>query len=283
MTVFSVPFLDPPVTAVPPPTAPLPIGPSAPAGTVPDAYADWTGGFSDLVSVANSVLHQIDPTAAPITERSARHYQQVGALGRGTKSGRTALFSAPDLAALVATKGLIKEGFPLAHVPQVMAVEAGGPAFLSSASNSFGAGDGVSVGCSTPDAVGVVAALMSNAGLSPTGGAASEAIVTLNTVAPMSLFGAAPFVGSSESKTMASSAAVARPLSAAAHAYRARSVAAPIPPPPVSTAVPGAAARVHPLPHGAWVTVPETVAAPEQRRGVAVALRALADALERTP
>lgn len=72
-------------------------------------YHDWTGSFTELVKTANAILQDDFPDREPLTERTARHYQNVGVLGKGEKEGRSARFALPDLVALVNAKAMAKD------------------------------------------------------------------------------------------------------------------------------------------------------------------------------
>ena len=82
--------------------------------TWPDQYALWTGDFSELIKTANEIVEGLgyDPD---ITERSVRNYQHRAVVGRGQRQGKSSVFSFADLAELVATKTLIKEGWNLSQ------------------------------------------------------------------------------------------------------------------------------------------------------------------------
>jgi hypothetical protein len=80
-----------------------------------DQYSDWQGTWPELVDTANQILANQFHNAKPITERLARHYQAKGAVSRGNKLGRAAIFGVRDLMSLVSTKKLVTEGFPLEY------------------------------------------------------------------------------------------------------------------------------------------------------------------------
>lgn len=83
----------------------------------------WSGSFIDLVAKANQLWSRLSPKSEPITERSARHYQQTGVLGRGVRHGRSSLFFARDVAALVSAKSLAHERWPLEQVQKLLSID----------------------------------------------------------------------------------------------------------------------------------------------------------------
>lgn len=74
---------------------------------------NWSGDFNDLVSTANDVLPSLNRSAAPITPRLVRRYQEAGAVGRGKREGKSSRFGWNELAALAMTKAIVQGGWPL--------------------------------------------------------------------------------------------------------------------------------------------------------------------------
>ena len=129
--------------------------------TWPDGYADWHGSFDELVATAQRILGEAGGQAA-LSPSLVRHYQSVGLVGRGVKEGRSAKFGVEDLAAVLATKGLVKQGLSLDVAQKVMAYAPELPsAFYANTVASPPSQDHGP----TPAAVGAVAALMAQAGL----------------------------------------------------------------------------------------------------------------------
>lgn len=81
---------------------------NAPSKVWPDDYLHWTGSFEDMLSQASEILATLAPGLEPPTASLARYYQQQNLLGRGTRKGRSSIFSFDDLATLVATKQMAK-------------------------------------------------------------------------------------------------------------------------------------------------------------------------------
>jgi len=87
----------------------------------PNDYLSWTGSFSDLVTTAAEVVALLEPSVKAPTERSLRDYQQRGLLGRGQRQGgNKAVFGFDDLQRVVATKGLVKQNWTLAHASSLL-------------------------------------------------------------------------------------------------------------------------------------------------------------------
>lgn len=137
----------------------------------PNDYHAWTGSFGELVRTAGQVLSEQDPQARKPTASLVRHYQQLGAVGRGMPQGRSRQFSFEDLAAVVATKGLVKRGVGLDMATQVLS--------QSSPAQKLSYADYTEAGSNTPkvapEAVDTVAQLLSQAGLPKQAGFAHSA------------------------------------------------------------------------------------------------------------
>lgn len=121
----------------------------------PQDYQRWSGSFSELVHTAGEVVAAQDPQARKPTASLVRHYQQIGAVGRGEREGKAKTFTFEDLAAIVATKGLIKQGLGLGVASSLM--NSASPALKIAYSDPKGG---------PAEAVQTVAAMMSQAGLS---------------------------------------------------------------------------------------------------------------------
>lgn len=81
----------------------------------PEDYQNWSGSFDELVDTARAIQSEWAPTEKLLNPRLVRHYQSVGAVGRGVREGRSSRFYFSDLAALMATKSLVKEGWTLSN------------------------------------------------------------------------------------------------------------------------------------------------------------------------
>lgn len=92
----------------------------------PDDYADWHGSFDELVGTARQVLARqgTDRRCLP-SPRIVRHYQAIGAVGRGVRRGREAVFGVDDLTRVVATKHLVKNGWRLDNASAALQAAAG--------------------------------------------------------------------------------------------------------------------------------------------------------------
>lgn len=83
-------------------------------------YLTWTGTFDELVATATTVLQTLRPQDKPLSARLVRHYIQEGLIGRGTREGRTSRFSYEELAGVVATKHLVKDGWSLKNASALL-------------------------------------------------------------------------------------------------------------------------------------------------------------------
>lgn len=86
----------------------------------PTDYQNWSGTIDDLVTTANRILEETNPQSSALTLRTARHYQQVGVLGRGTRNGRVAHFGYEDLVKLVSAKTMVGHGMKLYQASDVL-------------------------------------------------------------------------------------------------------------------------------------------------------------------
>lgn len=85
----------------------------------PESYKKWTGGFSDLIATANKIVSEMGYDA-DITERTARHYQHKNLVSKGERQGKSSVFFFDDLASLVATKTMVKEGWTLQNTASLL-------------------------------------------------------------------------------------------------------------------------------------------------------------------
>jgi len=115
------------------------------------ANKNWTGTFDELITQANKILLKDDKNQKPINSRLARHYMQIGAVGRGVKNGRNAIFSLEDVNALVAVKKLASDGFPLKAATTL--INSSKPSKINEQIEASG---------TTPAAVDVVKSLLNN-------------------------------------------------------------------------------------------------------------------------
>lgn len=103
----------------------------------PDDYQDWTGNFDELVETARCIQQeQHAPADKLLNPRLVRHYQSKG-VGRGIREGRASRFGFADLAALLATKGMVEEGWTVSNAaPLANSVPAPALATLTSSYGS---------------------------------------------------------------------------------------------------------------------------------------------------
>ena len=91
--------------------------------SLPDDLADWRGTAAELADKLNDVLAGIPSLAddaGSANERLVRHYVQVGVLTAPEREGREALFGLRQVVEFLAARYLIKDGWPLAKVAEMV-------------------------------------------------------------------------------------------------------------------------------------------------------------------
>ena len=91
--------------------------------SLPDDLADWRGTAAELADRLNTVLTGIPSLAddaGSANERLVRHYVQVGVLTAPEREGREALFGLRQVVEFLAARYLIKDGWPLAKVAEMV-------------------------------------------------------------------------------------------------------------------------------------------------------------------
>jgi len=91
--------------------------------SLPDDLADWRGTAAELADKLNEVLAGIPSLAGDAgaaNERLVRHYVQVGVLTAPEREGREALFGLRQVVEFLAVRYLLKDGWPLAKVAQII-------------------------------------------------------------------------------------------------------------------------------------------------------------------
>lgn len=119
----------------------------------PDDYKQWQGSFDELVETAGEIISKTTTETTKPTASLIRHYQQIGAVGRGEKMGRSRVFGFEDLVSVVATKGLVKQGIGLDITSSL--VKKASPELLQAYSSSY----------QPSSAVSLVDSLMADAGI----------------------------------------------------------------------------------------------------------------------
>jgi hypothetical protein len=90
---------------------------------LPDDLADWRGTAAELADKLNDVLAGIPSLAddsGSANERLVRHYVQVGVLSAPEREGREALFGLRQVVEFLAARYLLKDGWPLAKVAEIV-------------------------------------------------------------------------------------------------------------------------------------------------------------------
>ncbi len=91
--------------------------------SLPDELADWRGTAAELADKCNEVLAGVPSLAddaGSANERLVRHYVQVGVLTAPEREGREALFGLRQIIEFLATRYLLKDGWPLAKVAEIV-------------------------------------------------------------------------------------------------------------------------------------------------------------------
>ena len=91
--------------------------------SLPDDLADWRGTAAELADKLNEVLAGIPSLAddsGSANERLVRHYVQVGVLTAPEREGREALFGLRQVVEFLAARYLLKDGWPLAKVAEMV-------------------------------------------------------------------------------------------------------------------------------------------------------------------
>ncbi len=91
--------------------------------SLPDELADWRGTAAELADKCNEVLAgvpSLTDDAGSANERLVRHYVQVGVLTAPEREGREALFGLRQIVEFLATRYLLKDGWPLAKAAEIV-------------------------------------------------------------------------------------------------------------------------------------------------------------------
>ena len=91
--------------------------------SLPDDLIDWRGTAAELADRLNQVLGGIPSLtddAGSANERLVRHYVQVGVLTPPEREGREALFGLRQVVEFLAARYLLKDGWPLAKVAELV-------------------------------------------------------------------------------------------------------------------------------------------------------------------
>src|SRR5262245_55623224 len=88
-----------------------------------DRLAGWRGTAAELAEIANSLISLIPSLAEDVgagNERLVRHYVQVGVLSPPDREGREALFGYRQALEFLAARYLLRDGWPLAKVGEML-------------------------------------------------------------------------------------------------------------------------------------------------------------------
>jgi DNA-binding transcriptional MerR regulator len=90
---------------------------------LPDELTHWRGTAADLADKCNELLERVATLAddaGSANERLVRHYVQVGVLTPPEREGREALFGRRQIVEFLATRYLLKDGWPLAKAGELV-------------------------------------------------------------------------------------------------------------------------------------------------------------------
>ena len=91
--------------------------------SLPDDLATWRGTAAELADKVNELLAgvpSLTDDAGTANERLVRHYVQVGVLTAPEREGREALFGLRQAVEFLAARFLLKDGWPLAKVAEIV-------------------------------------------------------------------------------------------------------------------------------------------------------------------
>jgi DNA-binding transcriptional MerR regulator len=89
---------------------------------IPDEVLDFEGPAAELADRCNEVLPEngLTKDAGVANERLIRHYVQLGVLTSPVRRGREAIFGARQVAEFVVARMLLKDGWPLAKIAELI-------------------------------------------------------------------------------------------------------------------------------------------------------------------
>jgi len=91
--------------------------------SLPDELAEWRGTAAELAERTNVILAGVPALAedaGSANERLVRHYVQTGVLTAPQREGREALFGLRQVVEFLAARYLLKDGWPLAKVAEIV-------------------------------------------------------------------------------------------------------------------------------------------------------------------
>lgn len=91
--------------------------------SLPDDLTQWRGTAAELADKLNDVqagIPSLADDAGSANERLVRHYVQVGVLTAPERQGREALFGLRQVVEFLAARYLLKDGWPLAKVAEMV-------------------------------------------------------------------------------------------------------------------------------------------------------------------
>ena len=89
---------------------------------IPDVVLDWSGTAGELADKCNELMPEVGlkEEEGAANERLIRHYVQLGVLSPPVRQGREALYGARQVLEFVIARYLLRDGWPLAKIAELV-------------------------------------------------------------------------------------------------------------------------------------------------------------------
>ena len=89
---------------------------------IPDAVLEWSGTAGELADKCNELMPEVGlkEEVGAANERLIRHYVQLGVLSQPVRHGREALYGARQVLEFVIARYLLRDGWPLAKIAELV-------------------------------------------------------------------------------------------------------------------------------------------------------------------
>lgn len=89
---------------------------------IPDAVLEWSGTAGELADKCNELMPEVGlkEEEGTANERLIRHYVQLGVLSPPVRQGREALYGARQVLEFVIARYLLRDGWPLAKIAELV-------------------------------------------------------------------------------------------------------------------------------------------------------------------
>ena len=89
---------------------------------IPDAVLEWSGTAGELADKCNELMPEVGlkEEEGSANERLIRHYVQLGVLSPPVRQGREALYGARQVLEFVIARYLLRDGWPLAKIAELV-------------------------------------------------------------------------------------------------------------------------------------------------------------------